>query len=94
VPRLDIQYGGSENQSNERTSLTDAGRNGGAKFRKKEWQRFGNQIDAEMIFAQADSVSVLFLRDKIEESRLKYLWQQTAGTHRCGEAVSGGRADS
>ena len=36
----------------------------------------------------ADSVSVHFLRDKIEESRLKCLWQQTAGTHRCGEAVS------
>jgi len=34
--------------------------NGGAKFRKKEWQRIGNQIDAEMIFAQADSVSVAF----------------------------------
>jgi hypothetical protein len=29
-----------------------------------------------------DTVSVHFLRDKIEESRLKCLWQQTASTQR------------
>jgi hypothetical protein len=33
--------------------------NGGAKFRKKEWQRIGNQINAAMIFAGADFVNVL-----------------------------------
>jgi hypothetical protein len=39
-------------------------------------------------------MNVHFLRDKIEESRLKCLLQQTAGTHRCGEAAIGRRADS
>ena len=47
------------------------------------------RFDTASVFAGADSVSVHFLRDKIEESRLKCLWQQTAGTHRCGEAVIG-----
>jgi hypothetical protein len=36
----------------------------------------------------------MFLGDKLEDSWLEFLWQQTAGTQRCGEAVIGGRADS
>lgn len=47
--------------------------NGGAKFRKKEWQRIGDQIDAAVIFARADFVNVHFLRDKLEDFRLKSL---------------------
>jgi hypothetical protein len=47
--------------------------NAGAKFRKKEWQRIGDQIDAAFVFARADFVNVHFLRDKLEDLRLKSL---------------------
>jgi hypothetical protein len=36
-----------------------------------EWQRIGNQIEAEFLFARAYSVSVHFLRNKIEDAGLK-----------------------
>jgi hypothetical protein len=38
-----------------------------------EWQRVGDQIDAAFVFARADFVNVHFLRDKLEDFRLKSL---------------------
>jgi hypothetical protein len=38
-----------------------------------EWQHIGDSINAAMIFARADSVSVHFLRNKIEDAGLKLL---------------------
>jgi hypothetical protein len=47
-------------------------------------------------FYSADNsglLSWIFLGNKIEDAGFN-LWQQVAGTHRCGEAVIGHRANS
>jgi hypothetical protein len=45
-----------------------------------EWQRIGNEIDAAMIFARANSVSVHFFAKQNRGCRVETAWQQTAGT--------------
>jgi hypothetical protein len=54
-----------------------------------EGQRIGNQIDAAFVFAGTYFVCGHFLRDKMEDSRLKFFRNNLRTLTRCGEAVIG-----